>query len=74
MSATSVYAATDGSVVTEQSPAIPATAMGKRRLDAENAFREYGASAGVPVVVLRVSGIYGPGRLPLMQIRQGHPY
>jgi nucleoside-diphosphate-sugar epimerase len=25
------------------------------------------------VVVLRVSGIYGPGRLPLMQVSQGQP-
>jgi nucleoside-diphosphate-sugar epimerase len=47
--------------------------MGKRRLDAENSFREYGATAEVQVVILRVSGIYGPGRLPLMQIRQGQP-
>jgi len=73
MSATSVYSATDGSVVTEQSPAVPASAMGKRRLDAERAFREYGAAFGVPLVILRVSGIYGPGRLPLMQISQGQP-
>jgi nucleoside-diphosphate-sugar epimerase len=27
----------------------------------------------VPVIILRVSGIYGPGRLPLMQISQGQP-
>ena len=73
ISATSVYSATDGSVVTEQSPAAPSSAMGKRRLDAENTFREYGATADVPIVILRVSGIYGPGRLPLMQIRQQQP-
>jgi nucleoside-diphosphate-sugar epimerase len=47
--------------------------MGKRRLDAEAAFREYGAANNVPVIILRVSGIYGPGRLPLMQISQGQP-
>lgn len=73
ISATSVYSATDGSVVTEESPAEPRSAMGKRRLDAENAFRAYGARLGIPVIVLRVSGIYGPGRLPLTQIRQGLP-
>jgi len=73
ISATSVYSAVDGSVVTEQSPTAPASAMGKRRLDAEEAFRAYGAAHDVPVVILRVSGIYGPGRLPLMQIRQGQP-
>jgi nucleoside-diphosphate-sugar epimerase len=73
ISATSVYSATDGSVVTETSPTEPLSAMGKRRLDAEQAFLAYGARAGVPVIILRVSGIYGPGRLPLTQIRQGQP-
>lgn len=73
MSATSVYSAADGSVVTEVSPAEPASAMGKRRLDAENAFVEFGTRSGTPIIILRVSGIYGPGRLPLTQIRQGQP-
>lgn len=71
MSATSVYSGSG--VVTEESPTEPDSAMGKRRLDAEKAFREYGTAEGVPVVILRVSGIYGPGRLPLMQISQGQP-
>jgi nucleoside-diphosphate-sugar epimerase len=73
ISATSVYSETGGGVVTEDSPTEPHSAMGKRRLDAEQVFREYGAAAGVPVIILRVSGIYGPGRLPLMQISQGQP-
>ena len=73
MSATSVYSEVSGGVVTEDSPSEPQSAMGKRRLDAERVFREYGAAAGVPVLILRVSGIYGPGRLPLMQISQGQP-
>jgi nucleoside-diphosphate-sugar epimerase len=73
MSATSVYSETGGGVVTEESPAEPHSAMGKRRLDAERAWREYGKAAGVAVVILRVSGIYGPGRLPLMQVSQGQP-
>jgi nucleoside-diphosphate-sugar epimerase len=73
LSATSVYSETGGGVVTEDSPTEPTSAMGKRRLDAEQAFREYGAATGVPVIILRVSGIYGPVRLPLMQISQGQP-
>jgi nucleoside-diphosphate-sugar epimerase len=73
MSATSVYGGAGGDVVTEQSPTVPDSAMGKRRLDAETAFREYGAARNIPVIILRVSGIYGPGRLPLMQISQGQP-
>jgi len=73
ISATSVYSEISGGIVTEESPAEPLSAMGKRRLDAEKAFLEYGESNGLPVVILRVSGIYGPGRLPLMQISQGQP-
>lgn len=73
MSATSVYSETGGGTVTEESSTDPHAAMGKRRLDAERAFQGYGEAAGVPVVILRVSGIYGPGRLPLMQISQGQP-
>ncbi len=73
MSATSVYGDVGNAVVTELSPTVPTTAMGKRRLDAEAAFLEYGAERGVPVIILRVAGIYGPGRLPLMQISQGQP-
>jgi nucleoside-diphosphate-sugar epimerase len=73
ISATSVYSETAGGTVNEESPAEPASAMGKRRMDAEKVFLEYGAVNKVPVIILRVSGIYGPGRLPLMQIRQGQP-
>jgi nucleoside-diphosphate-sugar epimerase len=73
MSATSVYSERGGATVTEESPAEPHSAMGKRRLDAERAFLGLGETAGVPVIILRVSGIYGPGRLPLMQISQGQP-
>jgi nucleoside-diphosphate-sugar epimerase len=73
LGATSVYSETHGGVVTEDSPTAPASAMGKRRLDAEAAFRAFGAAHGTAVVILRISGIYGPGRLPLMQISQGQP-
>lgn len=73
ISATSVYSEAAGGIVTEDSPVEPVSAMGKRRLDAEAAFLQYGQANHVPVVILRVSGIYGPGRLPLMQISQGQP-
>lgn len=73
MSATSVYSETGGGIVTEISPAEPVSAIGKRRIDAERAFCEYGKLNTVSVIILRVSGIYGPGRLPLMQISNGQP-
>lgn len=73
LSATSVYGDTGGQTVTEASPAVPVSAMGKRRLDAEQQFQAFGERHGIAVAVLRLAGIYGPGRLPLMQISQGQP-
>ena len=73
LSATSVYGDTGGQVVTEESRTEPTSAMGKRRLDAEQLFQSLGNRHGIPVVILRVSAIYGRGRLPLMQINQGQP-
>ena len=73
MSATSVYSDNCAAVVTEDSATCPDSAMGKRRLDAESAFLDYGAVYDVPIIILRVSGISGPGRLPVMQISQGQP-
>lgn len=73
LSATSVYGDTGGQTVTEQSRAEPVSVMGKRRLDAEQFFQAFGSRHGIPVVILRVSAIYGRGRLPLMQINNGEP-
>jgi nucleoside-diphosphate-sugar epimerase len=73
LSATSVYGDTGGQMVTEESPTEPTSAMGKRRLDAEQLFQAFGKRHGISVVILRVSAIYGHGRLPLMQINQGQP-
>ena len=55
-SSTSVYAQTDGSVVTEDSAAIPDRDTGRLLLEAE----EITLAAGGTVA--RLSGIYGPGR------------
>lgn len=73
LSTSGVYGDCGGAVVTEETPPRPQTARAKRRLDAETLLREWGAARGVAVVILRVTGIYGPGRLPLDRIREGHP-
>ncbi len=73
MSTTAVYGDLGGGWATEETPAVPATDRGRRRLDAENVLLGWGRERGVPVVVLRVAGIYGPGRLPVEAIRRGTP-
>ena len=61
-SSTSVYAQNDGSLVTESSPAEPQTDTGKVLLQTEQVVLEAARSKGFPAVILRVAGIYGPGR------------
>jgi len=73
ISTSGVYGDTGGEWVTEASPANPQTARAKRRLAAETALRQFGREHGVAVVIFRVGGIYGPGRLPLERLKKGLP-
>ena len=73
MSTSGVYGDCGGEWVTEETPLNPQTSRAQRRVDAETTLQEWGQEHSVPVVILRVTGIYGPGRLPLARIQQGHP-
>ena len=73
ISTSGVYGDTGGAWVTEETPPNPQTARAQRRLDAENALREFGLAHGTPVIILRVGGIYGPGRLPRERLEKGLP-
>lgn len=73
LSTTAVYGDTGGAPVNEDTPPAPAADRGRRRLAAESAAASWGAAAGVPVRILRVPGIYGPGRLPLERLRRRTP-
>ena len=61
-SSTSVYGQSDGSMVTEESPTEPAEPTGKVLVETEKLLLGTVADRKVPAVVLRVAGIYGPGR------------
>jgi nucleoside-diphosphate-sugar epimerase len=67
VSSTGVYAPADGAWVDESFPVAPVTASGKARAAAEAAL----AAAEIPVVILRVAGIHGPGRKMSDRIREG---
>ncbi|MCK4503552.1 MAG: SDR family oxidoreductase [Desulfuromonadales bacterium] len=73
VSTSGVYGDCGGALIDEQTPVNPQTSRAKRRVDAENRLIEWGHNLGVPIVILRVTGIYGPGRLPIARIKQGHP-
>ena len=70
-SSISVYGDSKGEWVDETTPPEPVTERGKRRLDAENAWVELGRESGKTIVVLRLPGIYGPGRSAIDQLRAG---
>jgi nucleoside-diphosphate-sugar epimerase len=73
ISTTAVYGDCQGKWITEEQPVNPQTDRGLRRLDAENSLRDYSDKTGVPVVILRVGGIYGAGRLPIERLKKGLP-
>lgn len=60
-SSSSVYGQTDGSTVTEESPAEPDRATGRILLESE------GLTTHANGIVCRLSGIYGPGRSVLLK-------
>ena len=67
-SSTAVYAQTDGRRVDEESPAQPTHYSGRILLEGERALLE----SGYPATILRLSGIYGPGRTRLIDsVRAG---
>lgn len=73
VSTTGVYGDTRGATVTEESPLAPTNDRSRRRLAAERVAQAWCDARGVRCVVLRVPGIYGPGRLPLERLSRGEP-
>lgn len=61
-SSTGVYAQNDGSVVTEDSPTRALTPTTEMLLATEQVLQAAARERGFPAVILRLSGIYGPGR------------
>jgi nucleoside-diphosphate-sugar epimerase len=73
ISTSAVYGDCQGAWITEEQPLVPATARGRRRLDAERQLMAWCGKHGCEWTLLRVPGIYGPGKLPLARLREGLP-
>ncbi len=73
ISTSAVYGDCAGAWVDEVRAPTPGSARGRRRLDAERVFAETLVEAGSALAILRVPGIYGPGRLPYERLRRGEP-
>jgi nucleoside-diphosphate-sugar epimerase len=61
-SSTSVYGQTDGSAVKESSAVEPASATSQILVQTEKLLLDAARQKNFPAVILRVGGIYGPGR------------
>jgi nucleoside-diphosphate-sugar epimerase len=61
-SSTSVYGQNDGSTVVETDPVAPLTETGKVLVMTENLLLAAATEISFPTVILRLAGIYGPGR------------
>lgn len=71
LSTPAVYGDRGGAVVHEDDAPNPGSVRGERRLAAERAWVEAFEGSGVSVQVFRLSGIYGPGRSAIDQLRAG---
>ena len=69
LSTTGVYGDHGGGWVDEDTPLTPATARGRARVAAEGAWQELARTAGLPLHIFRLAGIYGPGRGPFAKLR-----
>ncbi len=69
LSTTGVYGDHGGAVVDEATPVNPQTGRAQRRVHAESLLTVWCGEHGAELVVLRVPGIYGPGRLGRERIR-----
>lgn len=74
MSTTGVYGNQSGAQVDESTPVNPQTDRAQRRMSAEHMTRVWCTENHVRRVVLRVPGIYGPGRIPVSRLQRREPF
>lgn len=71
LSTVGVYGDHGGAWVDENAECRPVSDRSTLRLQAEQAWQSLGRETGLPVAVLRLSGIYGPGRNAFVNLRDG---
>jgi nucleoside-diphosphate-sugar epimerase len=71
LSTVGVYGDHGGDWVTEDTECRPVSQRSVERVTAEQGWMEAGAAAGIPVAILRLSGIYGPGRNGFLNLAAG---
>lgn len=73
ISTTAVYGDSKGEWIDESYPLNPGSIRGYRRLSAETQLTAAALQHGFSLAILRVPGIYGPGRWPLARLEKRLP-
>lgn len=60
-----------GAWVDENTPCRPVSLRSLERVEAEEAWKTTAATSGLPLAILRLSGIYGPGRNGFVNLSKG---
>ncbi|MEM7299850.1 MAG: SDR family oxidoreductase [Pseudomonadota bacterium] len=71
LSTVGVYGNHDGAWIDEETQCKPVSQRSKNRVLAEQAWQEWCAKSEIPLAILRLSGIYGPGRNAFRTIEAG---
>jgi nucleoside-diphosphate-sugar epimerase len=71
LSTVGVYGDHGGGWVDETSECRPVSNRSRRRVEAERLWLELGSEKNLPVAVLRLAGIYGPGRNAFVNLANG---
>ena len=71
LSTVGVYGDHDGAWVDEETPCRPVSERSIERLKAEAAWRALADETATPLAILRLSGIYGPGRNAFVNLEDG---
>jgi nucleoside-diphosphate-sugar epimerase len=66
-----VYGDFGGAWIDENAATRPINQRSAHRVDVEQQWRDYAAKRGVPLLILRLAGIYGPGRSAFDKLREG---
>jgi len=73
ISTTGVYGDRGGELVDEEAEPKPMVDRARRRYDMECQLKTWCGQNHCDLIILRVGGIYGPGKLPLERIKKGIP-
>ena len=71
LSTIGVYGDHGGRWVDEDTAPAPLTERSRQRVEAERAWQDLSRQRGIPVAILRLAGIYGPGQNALVNLMRG---